>query len=101
MKEQANRGWREVKEWKREDRVILSIKDLVFKKRPVKKLTKRYMKLYIVEKIVSKNAVKLKLLASIKIQLVVNISSIVRYRELIKEQRVKELKLIKIDRVKE
>ena len=85
MKEQANRGWREVKEWKREDRVILSIKDLVFKKRPVKKLTKRYMKLYIVEKIVSKNAVKLKLPTSMRIHLVVNVSWVARYREPVRE----------------
>ena len=42
---------------------MLSTKNLVFKKRPVKKLTKRY----IVEEVVSKNVVKLKLLAFMKI----------------------------------
>jgi len=39
--------------------VILSIKDLVFKKKLVRKLTERYIGLYIVEEIVSKNVVKL------------------------------------------
>jgi len=43
------------------------------------------MRLYIVEKIVSKNAVKLKLLASIRIHPIVNINRVVRYRELVKE----------------
>jgi len=38
-----------------------------------------------VEKIVSKNTVKLKLLASIRVYLVVNISRIVGYREPVKE----------------
>ena len=59
------------------------MKDLVFKERPVKKLMERYMRPYMVEKIMSKNAVKLKLLASMRIHLVVNISRIVRYRKLV------------------
>jgi len=38
MKRQANRGRKKTKDWKKEDKVILSIKDLVFKERPVRKL---------------------------------------------------------------
>jgi len=57
---------------------MLSMKDLVFKERPVNKLTKRYIGLYIVKKIVSKNTVKLKLLVFMRIHLVV------KYRELVK-----------------
>jgi len=38
----------------------------------------------VVEEVVLKNAVKLKLLASMRIYLVVNISKIVRYRKLVK-----------------
>ena len=38
MKRQADRERKKVKEWKVEDRVMLNTKDLVFKKRPVKKL---------------------------------------------------------------
>ena len=62
-----------MKEWKKEDKVMLSTKDLVFKEKPVKKLTERYMEPYMVEGVVLKNMVKLKLLASIKIHLVVNV----------------------------
>ena len=38
MKRQADRGRKEVEEWKVGNRVMLSMKDLVFKERPVKKL---------------------------------------------------------------
>jgi len=61
--------------------VILSTKDFVFKKRPVKKLTERYVRPYVVEEIVLKNTVKLKLLASIRIYLVINVSRVVRTNE--------------------
>ena len=94
-----DRRHREVKEWKKDDRVILNIKDLVFKKRPVKKLTERYMGSYIVEEIVSKNVVKLKMLASQRIYLVVNISRVMRYKELMKRQKVKKPKSIEVDKV--
>jgi len=57
---------------------MLSIKDLVFKERPVKKLMERYVGPYMVEEIVSRNTVKLKLPASMGIHPVVNISRIVR-----------------------
>jgi len=74
---------------------------LVFKERLVKKLTKRYVGPYImVEEVVSKNAVKLKLLASMRIHPVINVSKVVRYRELIKGQKLKEPKLIEVNRVK-
>jgi len=45
---------------------MLSTKDLVFKKRPVKKLTERYVGPYEIEEVVSKNVVKLKLLVSMR-----------------------------------
>jgi len=61
---------------------MLSTKDLVFRERLVKKLTERYMGLYEIEEVVSKNTVKLKLPASMRIHLVVNVSQIVRYKEL-------------------
>jgi len=71
---------------------MLSIRDLVFKERPVKKLTEKYIEPYIVEKVVLKNMVKLKLLASMRIHLVVNISRVVRYREPVKEQKSRRTK---------
>jgi len=45
----------------------------VFKKRSVKKLTSRYIEPYIVEEIVLKNVVKLKLLVTMRMYLIVNI----------------------------
>ena len=59
MKRYADRGRRETKVWKRGDRVLLSTKDLVFKERPSKKLTERYVGPYAIEEVVSSNAVKL------------------------------------------
>ena len=53
---------------------MLSIKDLVLKKRPAKKLVDQYVSLYIINKIVSTNVVKLQLLSLMRIYLVVNIS---------------------------
>jgi len=38
MKRQADRRRQKVKEWKKRDKVMLNMKDLVFKERPVKKL---------------------------------------------------------------
>ena len=77
------------------------MKDLVFKERPVKKLTERYVRPYIVEEVMSKNVVKLKLLVSMRIYPVINVSRIVRYREPVKRQRVKEPKLVEVDGVEE
>jgi len=59
MKRYADRSRKEIEKWKRGDRVLLSTKDLVFKERPVKKLIERYIGLYVIEKVVSSNVVKL------------------------------------------
>ena len=80
---------------------MLSTKELVFKEKPVKKLTERYIRPYKIEEVVSRNAVKLKLPASIRIHLVVNISKIEKYKKQVREQRVKELKLVEVDGVEE
>jgi len=50
MKKQANRGRRETEDWKKEDRVLLSTKDLVFKERLARKLVDQYISPYIIEK---------------------------------------------------
>ena len=63
---------------------MLNMRDLVFKERPAKKLMERYIKPYEIEEVISKNVVKLKLLVSMRIYLVVNISKIVRYRKQVK-----------------
>jgi len=78
MKRQVDREWQKVKKWKERDKIMLSMKNLIFKDRPVKKLTERYVGLYKIKEVVSKNAVKLKLLASMRIHLIVNVSKIER-----------------------
>ena len=56
------------------NKVMLSMKDL--KKRPVQKLKEKYVRPYEVEEVVLKNVVKLRLPASMRIYLVVNVSRI-------------------------
>jgi len=80
---------------------MLNTKNLVFKKKSVKKLTEQYVKPYMIEMVMSKNAVKLKLLASMRIHPVVNISRVVRYRKPVKRQRIKKPKPVEVDEVKE
>jgi len=99
MKRQVDRGQQEVESWKKSNKVILSTKDLAFKERPVKKLTERYIELYKIEKVVSKNAVKLKLPISIRIHSVINVSRIEIYRELVKRQKVEKPKLVEVEGV--
>jgi len=59
MKRYADRSRKKTEKWEKGDRVLLSTKDLMFKERPVRKLTERYIGLYVIEKAVSSNAVKL------------------------------------------
>jgi len=59
MKRYVDRGRKETEQWEKGDRVLLSTKNLVFKERPSKKLTERYVGPYAIEEVVSSNAVKL------------------------------------------
>jgi len=101
MKRYVNRGRKETEVWKKGDRVLLSTKDLVFKERPTKKLTERYMGPYAIEEVVSSNVVKLRLPSSIRIHLVINVSQIVRYKEQVKRQKKEEGKPIEVEGVEE
>ena len=101
MKRYADQGIKETEEWKKGDRVMLSTKDLVFKERPVQKLTERYVGPYAIEEVVSSNAVKLRLPSSIRIHLVVNVSQIVWYKEQVKRQKEEEGKPIEVEGVEE
>ena len=101
MKRYADRSRRETEEWKKEDRVMLSTKDLVFKKRLVWKLIERYVGLYVIEEVVSSNVVKLQLPSLMRIHLVVNVSQIVQYKEQVKEQKKKEGKPVEVEEVEE
>ena len=101
MKRYADRGRKESEVWKKGDQVLLSTKDLVFKERPSKKLTERYVGPYTVEEVVSSNAVKLRLPSSMRIHPVVNVSRIVRYKKQIKGQKKEEGKPVEVEGVEE
>jgi len=72
-----NKRRKKVEEWKKEDKMILSMKDLVFKKRLARKLIDQYIGPYIIEKVIFTNIVKLWLPTLIRIHLVINVSKIV------------------------
>jgi len=80
---------------------MLSMKDLVFKEQLVKKLVDQYVGLYIINKVVFTNMVKLQLPTSMRIHPVVNVSSRVQYKEQVGGQKLKEIKLVEIEGVKE
>ena len=101
MKKYADRSRKETEKWKKGDRVLLSTKDLVFKERPVQKLTERYIGPYAIEEIVSTNAVKLRLPSLMRIHLVVNVSRIVWYKKQVKRQKKEEGKLIEVEGIEE
>jgi len=101
MKRYADRSRKETEKWKRENRVLLSTKDLVFKERPVKKLMERYIGPYTIEEVVSSNAVKLWLPNSMRIHPVVNVSWIVWYKEQVKGQKKEEEKPVEVEGVEE
>jgi len=64
-------------------------------------LIERYVGPYMIEEVVSTNAVKLQLPFSMRIHLVVNVSQIVRYKEQVKGQRKEEGKPVEIEGIKE
>ena len=51
MKRYADRNRKEMEEWKKGDRIMLSTKDLVFKEKPVCKLVERYVRPYEIEEV--------------------------------------------------
>ena len=53
---------------------MLSIKNLVFKEQPARKLVNQYIGSYTIEEVVSTNTVKLQLPISMRIHPVVNVS---------------------------
>ena len=98
MKQQANRRRKEVKE---QNKVVLSTKDLVFKERLARKLVDQYVSPYIIDEVVSTNAIKLQLLTSMRIHLVINVGQVVKYRKQVGDQNVEEVKLVKVDKIEE
>ena len=77
MKRQVDKKRKEIEDWKKGNRILLSIKDLVFKEKLARKLVDQYIGPYIIEEVVSTNVVKLRLPTSMRIHLVVNMSQII------------------------
>jgi len=78
MKKYIDRKRGEVDDYKVEDLVILSTKDLKYQivGRRTEKLTERFVGPYKIKKIVSSNAVELELPSTVRIHSVVNVSRI-------------------------
>ena len=74
-----NRQTGERKKWKNKKKRQSNVEynDLVFKKRPAKKLVGWYVGSYFIDEVISTNIVKLWLFTSIRIHVVVNVSQIV------------------------
>ena len=102
MKKYTDKNRKELVEYKVENRVLLSTKDLTWqiRNKETKKLIKKFIRLYKIKKIILENIVELELLVLMKIYLVVSVSRIVLYQEQIKKQK-KILSLpVEIDREK-
>ena len=89
IKKYADKKRGEVNEYKVEDLVMLSTKDLKYQmvSKRVEKLTERFVDPYKVKKIILVNVVELELPSTIRIHPVVNISRIHRYIGQVERQR--------------
>ena len=89
MKRQTDRSRKEAEEYRVGDKVLISTKDFSVElmKRAMKKLMEKFIRPYVVKKIVSENAVELELLVSLRIHPVVNVRRIVKYREQVEGQK--------------
>ena len=81
MKKQADRSRKKTEEYRVDDKVLISTKDFSMElmKRATKKLTEKFIRLYVVRKIVSENVVELELLVSLRVHLVVNVRRLMKY----------------------
>ena len=93
IRKYTNRKRSDIDEYKVGDLVMLSTKDLKYQmvERRAEKLTERFVGPYKIKKIISSNAVKLKLLSTVRIHLVVNISRIHKYVRQVKGQKKEQL----------
>ena len=93
-----DRNRKETEEYKVGNKVLISTKDFSMElmKKATKKLTEKYIKPYMVKKIVSKNTVELELPVLLRIHPVVNMRRIVKYQEQIEEQKKISVSPIKV-----
>jgi len=103
MKKYVDRNKKKAVEYKVEDRVLLSTKNLIWqmRNRKTKKLMEKFVESYKIKKIISENAVDLELTVSMKIHLVVNMGRIVLYQEQIEGQKKILPSLVEINKEKE
>ena len=103
MKRQADRSRKEAEEYMVGDKVLISTKDFSMElmKRVTKKLMEKFIRPYVVKKIVSENVVELELLVSLRIHLVVNVRRIVKYRKQVEGQKKIPPPPVEIDSEKE
>ena len=89
MKRQADRNRKEAEEYSVGNKVLISTKDFSAElmKRAMKKLTEKFIRPYMVRKIVLENAVELELPASLRVYPVVNMRKLVKYREQVEGQK--------------
>jgi len=87
MRKYANRKRSEIEEYKVDDWVLLSTKDLKYqmKGRRSEKLTERFVGPYQVKGIISTNTIELDLLSTARIHPVVNISRVQRYKDQVED----------------
>jgi len=86
MKKYADKKQEEAEKYKIEDLILLSTKDLKWQmvERKSEKLTEWFVEPYRVKRIISTNAIELKLPSSIKIYSIVNMSQVQLYRPQVK-----------------
>ena len=103
MKRQVDKNRKEAEEYRVRDKVLISTKDFLMElmKRVTKKLTEKFIGLYVVRKIMLENAVELELLALLRIHLVVNVRRIVKYRKQVEGHKKILLPPVEVDSEKE
>jgi len=101
MKKQVDKIRKKAEVWKVGDKVMLSTKDLMFKKRLAKKLVDQYVGSYTINEVILANAVKLQLPNLMRIHLVVNISQVIQYKEQVEGQKKEEAKSVEVEEVEE
>ena len=102
MKKYVERNRKKAGEYKVGDKVLINTKNFSIElmKRTIKKLIEKYIRSYMVKKIISENMVELELLTTLRIYLVVNVKRIVKYQNQVEEQKKISLSLVEIEEEK-
>ena len=89
IKRQTDRNRKEAEKYKVGDKVLISRKDFLMEwmKRLMRKLMEKYIRLFVVKRIISENAVELEFPAEIRVHPVVNVRRIVKYQEQVEGQK--------------